>query len=186
MATEPPGKSPPKGLVRIWARFTRRWRWPSLVLGLGLAVVVVLVFLDQVPGNQQLDLDPPWGPTLALLAIGLLVLGLAGFIESENRKKYAGDDARRVLGQLSKLLDSASAAIQALRREIMEKEDRLEALRREISENQTLAAMSPEQIEHVLSAHQRTVPHRREWIVGLVCALVGAIVGWALVAIFGG
>jgi integral membrane sensor domain MASE1 len=173
-------------MVRIWARFTCSWRWPSFVLGLGLAVVVVLGFLDQVPGNQQLDIDPPWGSNLALLAIGLLVLGLIGFVQSESRKKFAGDDARRSLGQLSKLLDSASAAIQALRREILDQEDRLEALRREVSENQTLAAMSPEQIEHVLSAHQRTVPHKREWVVALVSALVGAIVGWALVAVFGG
>jgi hypothetical protein len=55
------------------------------VLSLGVVVFVVLIGLDDVPGNEQLDLFTPWGPAVAVPAIALLVTGLVGFVHSDNR-----------------------------------------------------------------------------------------------------
>ena len=127
------------------------------MLLLGVAAFVVMSVTDPLPENREID-----GPLTFLLWVGLAlaVLGLGGLIEWNGRRLVAGDKGIEHLRNLTATLDRASAAITALKREILERSYRLETLKKDVESIETISKMSPEQLEHVLRAAEKSAISR--------------------------
>jgi hypothetical protein len=155
----------------------------------GVAAVVLIVFF--VP-HEQRPVPPPtqtilpaWGVGLALVAALIFVVGIVLSINRFERSKWGSSHSRqRKIEELTKSLDQALVAVDAIRREIDEGGRLLKRLVTETEVKARLAKLASQDAQAVIVQLEDVIGHatgRSTWLqvaVGFLFFIAGALVSF--------
>jgi hypothetical protein len=168
-----------EALGRLWGSMLRSAR-NALVVGLlGLAACVLLVVLGERsdPPGPENTIYYWWVLPAVLLGIVATFAGLFAFAEGNSRRRFARGDRQERISRLTKNLEEAVHAIEAIQGEIREGEAARAQLERDLKTTKAAAELSEEQAAAVADIIRSARPNttRRDIVLMLAGAAIGAV-----------
>jgi hypothetical protein len=170
-------------LRRLWARLlSSGWYGVGFLVAGATLVVLAIVLGYRADPEESGEYLHGWWNVAVILGIAMGILGGVVLSEWNDRRRFARGDRRQQIERLTRSLEEAVRAIDAIRHEIDDEHRLLEALERDLDARQQAATFTEEQLDAVthLLRNERRRERRGSILRDLAFVVLGAVAGLAL------